>query len=76
MTLTPEKRCDPVQSHTPCRTMVNHKLRDRMLGEGESTLFRKAVKGEEGGPMSSRTISIWGRVQASSMLGEGDPQRG
>lgn len=76
MTLTPGKRCNPVQGHTPCRTMVNHKLRDRMLGEGESTLFRKAVKGEEGGPMSRRTISIWGRVQASSMLGEGDPQRG
>lgn len=76
MTLILGKRSNPVQGHTTCRTMVNHKLRDRMLGEGESTLFRKAVKGEEGGPMSSRTISIWGRVQASSMLGEGDPQRG
>ena len=51
MTLTPGKMCNPVQGHTPCRTMVNCKLREKMLGEGESTLFRKAVKGEEGGPI-------------------------
>ena len=46
------------------------KLRDKELGQGKATLFRKPAEQGYGGPVSHRTILLEFRIQASFILKE------